>query len=86
MPNPVDCVGRRVHLNALTSCFENGSEYDQEKHEEETFHTAPDVHELRNEEVASPACDCSNNADYGCKAVLLKSRGDVWVQVRLNSR
>ncbi|KAI7372191.1 hypothetical protein KC354_g131 [Hortaea werneckii] len=28
--NPVDCIGRRVHLNALASGFENGSEYDQE--------------------------------------------------------
>lgn len=83
---PVDGVCGCISLDVVTRCFHDRSHNDKQQHAEETFDATPDVKDLRDKEVANTARDRSNDADDGSQSVLAERRGDVWVEVGLDSR
>ena len=84
--HPVDSVCGCVSLDVVARRFHDRSNDNKQQHAEEAFNTTPDVENLGDEEITNTARDRSNDADDGSQSVLAERRGDVWVEVGLDSR
>lgn len=82
--DPVDGVGSGVHLDVDTRSLHDHTEDDEEKHEQETFDTAPDVDQLGDEQVADTAKDGSHDAGGTQKSMLRKGACNVRDKGALN--
>lgn len=67
----------------MACSFHDRSNDNKQQHAEEAFDTAPNVEDLRYEEVANTAGDRSNDADDRSQTVFAERRGNVWVEVGL---
>lgn len=84
MAGPVQGVGADVGLHVLASSLHDETDDDEDKHENETLDTAPDVNDLGQGQGTAAAENGSDNADAGQETVLVEAGCDVGVEGALN--
>ena len=63
VPNPIQRVSGKVHLDVRTDRFQDQAQHGDEQHQEESFDAPEDVHKLGERELGTSTHDIRNDAD-----------------------